>query len=135
MSLTTLTTIAGKVITFNPSTVAAISDHDDSSAAAHTWVFGVPGGRALINETVDGFMKRLKIESDFAKLTRPDGWPVWIRAGSVSSVVAATPGESSVHTVKPIKAFVTVSGLRQAVAETVDDTRKAINAVAGFSLV
>jgi hypothetical protein len=131
MSLTTLTTIAGKVITFNPSAVVAISDHDDSSDAAHTWVFGVPGGRALIAETVDDFMKRLKIEGDFAKLTRPDGWRVWIKAAAVSSIVAVTSSESSVHTVKPIKAFVTVSGLRQAVAETVDDARKAINAVAG----
>jgi hypothetical protein len=131
MALMTLTTIDGTVITFNPSAVVAISDHDDSSGTAHTGIYGVASGRTLIAEKVDGFMKRLNIEAGFVKLTRPDGWPIWIRAAAVSSVVAATSGESAVHTVKPIKAFVTVGSLRQAVTQTRDEARKVINAVGG----
>ena len=126
--MATLTNLDGVEITFNPSAVVAISDHDDTTGDAHTWVFGISGGRTLIAESVDAFMQRLKIANDFAKLTRPDGWPVWIRGSAVSTVLAAEPSDAGLPTVKPIKSIVKVGSLRQAVAEIPADAIAALNA-------
>lgn len=72
---------------FDPSNVAAISDHDPSTGAATTCVYGLSAsGYVTIGETVQQFMTRLDISEKFAKLTRPDGTPIWINGSSMSSI-------------------------------------------------
>ena len=126
--MATLTNLNGVEITFNPAGIVAISDHDDSTGEPHTLIFGIADGRTLTAEGVDEFMGRLNLANEFAKLTRPDGWPVWIRAAAVSIVTAALPSDASLPTKKPIKSIVRAGSLRQAVAETPGEAIAALNA-------
>jgi hypothetical protein len=46
-----------------------------------------------IVEPVDAFLARLGITAKFAKLTRPNGSPVWVSGAAVSSARAPLPDE------------------------------------------
>jgi hypothetical protein len=118
--MATLVTRGGKEITFQTPSIDAIADHDTTGEAV-TSVYGIGEAMLTIEETVSGFMQRLKIEDDFAPLTRLNGWPVWISGASVTTLRAPSPGEYAP----------TVRTLTQGVRETPDQARQALNAHGG----
>ena len=78
-----LTTTGGSIIFFNPDDVFALGDHNDTTGEASTCVYGVIDEMVMIRETVPGFMQRVLNPGDFAQLTRPNNWPVWVRASAI----------------------------------------------------
>jgi len=128
-TLATLTTLGGDVITFNPSGVSTVADHNDTTGEAATCVYGINNSPLMIAETVQGFMERLGIASSFAKLTRPNDWPVWIRASAVSALRAPAPGEYAAA----VKTVIVAGSLTQGVKETPTQVTAALNAT-GASL-
>jgi len=125
--MATLTTKSGAVITFLPSKVDVVADHHDSTGEAVTCVYGIPPVMLTIDETVQEFMGRLRVEAHFAQLTRPNGWPVWIRASSVSAIRTPVPGEYPAA----VKAVISTDSLTQAVRETLTEATSALNAHGG----
>ena len=116
-----LTTIDGLKFTFSSKTVAVVADHDAATNELVTSVYGVGKGMLRIRESVLNLLNRLGIIGKFAKLTRPNGTPVWINASSVSAVRAPIPDdvfpdqEGAVY-----NAFVITSAITQGVRETLD---------------
>jgi hypothetical protein len=84
--MATLTTVDGVQITFTPKVISAIADHDANTGFAVTCVHGITEDALQISEPVQEFMKRVRIAKDFAQLTRPNGFPVWINGSAVSSI-------------------------------------------------
>jgi hypothetical protein len=125
--MATLTTVGGVQITFTPSSVEALADHDASTGAAVTCVYGVTNDMLKISEGVQDFMNRLRITAKFAQLTRPNGSPVWINGSAVSSLYAPGPGEY----VPAVKTLIVTPALTQGVQEGADAATKAINAHGG----
>ena|SRR5215470_13685072 len=125
--MATLTTKSGAVITFVSSKVDVVADHNDSTGEAATCVYGIPPIMLMIDETVQDFMQRLQIEAHFARLTRPNGWPVWIRASSVSAIRSPVPGEYPAA----VKTVISTDSLTQAVRETLAEATDALNARGG----
>ena len=119
-----LATTGGATITFVSATIDAIADHNDTTGAAVTCVYGIPPTMLMVDETVQAFMQRLAIAADFAQLTRPNGWPIWIRGSSVTSLRPPAPGEfASEPTVKTI---VAANSSSQAVRETLTECADAL---------
>ena len=122
-----LTTTGGATITFNAAGIDAIADHNDMTGAAVTCVYGIPPSMIMVGETVQAFMQRLKIEKDFAQLTRPNGWLVWIRGSSVTAIRPPVPGEYSAA----VKSVISTSSLTQAVRETPTEVTTALDGHGG----
>jgi hypothetical protein len=125
--MATLTTTGGATITFRPATIDVIADHNDTTGAAVTCVYGIPPAMLMVGETVPAFMQRLGIEHEFARLTRPNGWPVWIRGSAVTALRAPLPGEYA----PAAKTVVTTDALTQAVTEATADVTATLNAHGG----
>ncbi len=125
--MATLTTTKGATITFNPAGIDAIADHNDTTGAAVTCVYGIPPSMLMAAETVPALMQRLKIEKDFAQLTRPNGWKVWIRGSSVTAIRPPVPGEYSAA----VKSVISTSSLTQAVRETPAEVTAALDGHGG----
>jgi len=119
-----LTTTGGATITFNPEVIDAIGDHSDTTGAAVTCIYGIPPSMLMIGETVPAFMQRLQIENEFAQFTRPNGWPVWIRATSVAAIHPPVPGEYPAA----VKSVISANSVTQAVTETPAAATAALNA-------
>jgi hypothetical protein len=127
IAMATLTTLDGNQITFSPGNVTVVADHDASTGAAVTCIYGVTKEMLRINEAVPAFMARVKITAKFAQLTRPNGSPVWINGSAVSSLRAPLPGEY----VAGVNAVVFTDALVQGVKESVEATTAALNAHGG----
>jgi hypothetical protein len=122
--MATLTTTGGAVVTFTPSAIAAIADHNDTTGEAVTTVYGIGGSPLMIAETVQAFMTRLNIAQAFAQLTRPDGRPVWISGAAVSMLRAPSAGEYA----PAVKTVISAGPLTQGVKEPLADAIAALNA-------
>jgi hypothetical protein len=88
-----LTTVDGVQITFVPKAVSGLADHDASSGLAITCVYGVTKEALQIRESVKEFMTRLRITKNFAQLTRPNDFPIWINGSAVNSIRAPLRNE------------------------------------------
>jgi len=83
----------------------------------HTYVHGVDRGVLVTAENAAALVIRLAVNPPLAKLTRPDGTPVWIKRSAVSDVRAPLATEQLAGAL--VKAVVVVGGLHQAVCEDV----------------
>jgi hypothetical protein len=121
--MATLTTTDGRQITFAPNNVEAIADHDAMTGAAVTCIYGATKEMIRTEESVQAFMTRVRITKKFAQLTRPNGSPVWISGGAVSSLRAPLPGEYAAG----VNAVISTEALVQGVRETPDVATAALN--------
>jgi hypothetical protein len=125
--MASLNTIDGLHISFDPSAVTAVADHDADTGDAVTTVYGLAGGRARIAESVHAFLRRIKVEANFGKLTRPNGTLVWINCKAVSAVRPPLQDEYG----PDVRAVVSVGALTQAVKETPADVVRIVKALHG----
>jgi len=100
-----------------------MADHDANTGFAVTCVYGVTKEVLQISESVQEFMKRVRITKDFAQLTRPNGFPIWINGSAVSSIRAPLPNEY----VAGVNTVVFTDNLTQGVKESPADVIAAIN--------
>jgi len=91
--LATVTTTDGDELTFAVARVCALTDHDVATGAAVTCIFGISAGAVRTAEEPMDFLNRLLILPHFAKLTKPNNYPVWISAEAVVLVRPPEPGE------------------------------------------
>jgi len=125
--MATVTTTGGAAVTFNLAGIDAIADHNDATGAAVTCVYGIPPSMLMIGETVSAFMHRLGLEKEFARLTRPNGWPVWVRGSAAAALRPPVPGEYP----PAVKTVIHTSSLTLAVKETSAEATAALNAHGG----
>ena len=121
--MATLTTVDGLQITFSPKKVSGIADHDANTGLAITCVYGITKEALQISEPVQDFMKRVRIAKDFAQLTRPNGFPIWINGSAVSSICSPLPKEY----VAGVNTVVFTDDLTQGVKELPADVAAAVN--------
>ena len=122
-----LTTVDGDMIMFTADSVIAIADHDDDTGTAVTCVYGVTQAMLHIAEPVETFLYRVGITQAFAKLTRPNGLPVWIRGNAVLSIRAPAVGEYAGEG----KTVIFTSAITQDVKETMPTVAHLIDAHGG----
>ena len=125
--MATLTTTDGIQITFVGKAVSALTDHDASTGEAVTCVYGITNSALRLIESVQAFMTRIKIADNFAKLTRPNGFPVWINGAAVSSIRAPLSNEY----VMGVNTVIFANGLTQGVKEPPPDVTMLINSHGG----
>jgi hypothetical protein len=99
--MATLTTTRNIQYFFNPSSIVAISDHDPSTGAAVTCIYGISvSGYLPIQESPQAFMTRLNITADFGQLTAAGTGLYWFNLSSAVSVcppaIGSSPGANSV---------------------------------------
>ena len=121
--MATLVTIDGIQITFVPKAVTALADHDANTGLAVTCAYGIAKEVLRISESVDVFMKRLRITKNFAQLNRPNGFAVWINGSAVLSIRAPLPNEY----VAGVKTVIFADSLTQGVKESPADVTVAVN--------
>ena len=122
--MASLTTVDGSQISFDPSAVTAVADRDADTGDAVTTVYGLTGGRVRITESVHAFLRRIKVEANFGRLTRPNGTFVWINSKAVISVRPPQDGEYG----PDIHAVVSVGTLTQAVKQTPAEVARIVKA-------
>lgn len=120
----TLTTVDGEEITFKPSTVICVTDYDPITHAVVTWVWGIRKAPLITKESAPRLLKRIRITEDFARLSRANGRPVWIKREAVSSI--SKPSRRDPY-VEGVNSVVTIGTLTLGIAETLDVVRAAIN--------
>jgi hypothetical protein len=118
-----LTTVDGIQITFAPKAVSGVADHDANTGLAVTCVYGVTRERLQISESPDAFMRRLRIAKNFAQLTRPNDFPIWINGSAVNSIRAPLPNEY----VAGVNTVIFTDDFAQGVKEPPGDVTVAIN--------
>jgi hypothetical protein len=122
-----LTTLGGLQISFDPDSLAAIADHDSNTGKASTTIYGVTKAEIHIAESVEAFLARIGLAAKFAKLTRPNGTPVWINGGAVSSLRPPLPGEY----LDAVKTVISMEPLTQGVKEVPEHAKAMLNAHGG----
>ena len=120
-----LTTTAGEQIDFDPAAVTALADRDVATGEAATGVFGVMAAPLTTLETVVSLLDRLRLGAKVARLTRPDASPVWFVGPAVTALRAPLPDEYA----PGVQAVLSVTGLVQGVMESLEQARKALDAV------
>ena len=121
--MATLTTIDGHEISFKPSSVVLITDHDTFTGAAVTCIYGVMKALVQTNEAAIDFMQRLRITNHFARLSRAGGWPIWVNGEAVSAVNAPLPNSY----VDGVNSVVTIEGYTFGISEAPPVAIDAIN--------
>ena len=122
-----ITTVEGLRVLFDPAAIAAIARSDGQTGVNGAVIYGLGPQGLTVSESTAALVQRLNLAASLAKLTRPDGTPIWINGKSVSVARQPSPGEyeAQVHSV------IFAGAIKQAVRETLDDVRQAINRAAG----
>jgi hypothetical protein len=121
-----LTTVDGKHVSFVPDAVTAVTDQDEHGTPV-TCVFGITPAPLEIGEAVAGFLARIGVTANFARLTRPNGSAIWVCGPAVSSLSASLPGDDP----DGARAVIVVGGRRQAVEEDAASVKAAVDAHGG----
>jgi hypothetical protein len=93
--------------------------------ANRCYIHGINKGPIPVDEDAKTLVATLHPKTSFAVLTRPDGSPVWINGGAVSSIVPAIPDDTAPG--EKAGAVLTVGGEHQAVQEDVATAKKLID--------
>lgn len=122
-----ITTVEGLRVLFDPAAIAAIAGADLQTGVAGAVIYGLASEGLTVGESTDALIQRLNLSASLAKRTRPDGSPILINGKSVS--FARQP--SSMEYGAAVRSVVFAGALKQAVRETLDDVKQAINRVGG----
>ena len=122
-----ITTVEGLRVLFDSAAISAVADSDIQTGAAGAVIYGLGPQGLVVSESTDALIGRLNLTSSLAKLTRPDGSPIWINGKSVSVARQPSSGEyeAQAHSV------IFADALKQAVRETLDEVKQAVNPVGG----
>jgi hypothetical protein len=122
-----LTTVDGVDFIFDPAQISAVADHDADTGEAATVIYGLSAGTIRVQEAVSSLLGRLNLATSFAKLTRPDGSPIWANARAVGVVRQPLPGEGDAR----VRAVLAIGALMQGVTESLSEVRRAVNQCGG----
>ena len=122
-----ITTVEGLRVLFDSAAISAIAGSEGQTGVSGAVIYGLAPEGLRVSESTDALVQRLRLSSSLAKLTRPDGSPIWVNGKSVS--VVREP--ASLEYAATVHAVVFAGALEQAVLETLDDVKQAINRVGG----
>jgi hypothetical protein len=97
----------------------------------HTYLHGVDRGVLVTAEGAAALVPRLGVVPPLAKLTRPDGSPVWIKRSAVSEIRPPLATEQQAG--GAVRAVVVIGDLHQAVRENVQTALSTLNPPAAFA--
>lgn len=122
-----ITTVEGLQVLFDVAAISAIAGSDGQTGATGAVIYGLGPEGLTVSESTAALVQRLNLAASLAKLTRPDGSPIWINGKSISVARQPAPGEyaAQVHSV------IFAGAIKQAIRETLDDVRQAVNRVGG----
>jgi hypothetical protein len=95
-------------------------------AQALTCVYGVMVNCLKINESIQEFLSRLKITTNFALLAGANGASIWMNGSSASAIRGLLPGDAP-----DVNAVVYTSSISQGVKESVGEAMAALDAHGG----
>lgn len=122
-----ITTVEGLRVLFDSAASSAIAGSDGQTGVNGSVIYGLGPEGLTVSESTAALVRRLNLTSSLARLTRPDGSPVSINGKSVS--VARQP--TSLEYATGVHSVIFAGALKQAVRETLDDVKQAINRVGG----
>jgi hypothetical protein len=122
-----ITTVEGLRVLFDPAGITAVASSDEQTGPPGAVIFGIGPAALTVSQSVNVLLQGLKLTPSFARLTRPDGSPVWVNCKSISMARPPTPGEYPAE----IRSVIFAGALKQAVRESLDDARQAINHAGG----
>jgi hypothetical protein len=117
----------GTEIEVNQDAITLIAGPYPHDVGSHTYVHGVDRGVLVTAEDAAVLVARLGVP--FAKLTRPNATPVWIKSSAVQEIRAPLPTEQQPGGV--VKAVLVVGDLHQAVREDVATVAAILNSRTG----
>jgi hypothetical protein len=113
----------GTEIEVNQDAIILIAGPYPHDVGAHTYVHGVDRGVLVTAEDAGVLVARVGVP--FAKLTRPNSTPVWVKGSAVQEIRAPLPTEQQPGGV--VKAVLVVGDLHQAVREDVAAVAAVLN--------
>ena len=122
-----ITTVDGLKVLFDTAAIAAIAGAEGQAGVAGAVIYGLGPQGLTVSESTAALVQRLSLAASLAKLTRPDGTPIWINAKSVGVARQPSPGEYEAQ----VRSVIFAGAIKQAVRETLDDVRQAINRAGG----
>jgi hypothetical protein len=122
-------TLDGQDIDGDENAVELIAGPYPHDAGPHTYVYGLTQTVLMTAERPEALVARLGVKEPFAKLTRPDRSPVWVKGAAVTSVRAPLPTE--VQGPGEVNAVLQVGSHHQSVRESLLTVRENINAHGG----
>ena len=112
-----ITTLDGSVLHLDDDSVVMVTGPKPGDPPGRSYVTGPAPGPIATDEETAAVLAALHPQAPLAQLTRPDGSPVWIKGGAVTSVRAPIPAD--VPPGEPVGAVIIVGGCHQAVREDV----------------
>ena len=122
-----ITTVEGLRVLFDPAAISAVANSDGQAGAAGTVIYGLLAEGVTVGESASALLQRLNLTSSFAKLTRLGGSPVLINCKSVSLARQPASGEYPAE----IRSLIFAGAIKQAVRESLDEVKQAINRAGG----
>ena len=107
----------GVEVIVNENAVTLVAGPYPHDVGPHTYVHGVDRGVLVTAEEAAGLVARLGVDPPLAKLTRPDGSPVWIKRSAVTAI--RPPLATEQQGGGAVQAVLIIGGLHQAVREGV----------------
>ncbi len=106
--------------------IILVAGPDAYVAGAHVNIYGIDRGALPAAENPALLVARLAVSPPLARLTRPDGTPVWIKGPAVTAIRA--PLSTERQDPGAVNALVILGGLHQAVREDVLAAQQVLNA-------
>ena len=115
--------IGGPTLHVDPDSITAVAGPSVTAPELHVEVFGAAPHPVSTLEGPDSIMAKLDLDRPFAKLTRPDGSPIWIRGKSVNRVRVPLAEETLGRPAGAVQSVVFFGGDRQLLREDVATLR------------
>ena len=112
-----ITTLDGSVLHLDDDSVVMVAGPKPGDPPGRSYVTGPAPAPIATDEDAATVLAALHPQVPLAQLTRPDGSPVWVKGGAVTSVRAPIPVD--VPPGELVGAVIIVGGCRQAVREDV----------------
>ena len=111
--------VGGITIHANPDAVDAVAGPSLASPDLHVEVFGVAPNPVSTLEDPAAILARLHPSKPFARLTRPDNSPIWVRGSAVSSARAPLAEETLGRPPGTVQSVIYIEGFRQLLREDI----------------
>jgi len=116
----------GTAVDIDENAVTLLCGPYPHDVGSHTYVHGVERGVLVTAEDAAALAARLRVNPPWAKLTRPNRTPVWIKGAAVTTLRAPLPTERQGR--GAVNAVVVLGELHQAVHEDFATAERVLNA-------
>ncbi len=112
----------GRALEVEDAAISALAGPRRRDVGHHTYVFGATPAPLATAEPIESLLARLNPRPPFAKLTRPDGTPIWVRGASITAIRPPLDVERP-DPPAVVKLGIAFGGAHQAIREDLDHAR------------